>query len=310
MPLSFRLDIASRRKTQLRNLHLELGQDAWHGRFQAMGSPCELVCEVRKKSDAHDLAALVAAEAWRIEDKFSRYRGGNIVDRINSAAGLAVDVDEETADLLDFSVTLYQLSERRFDITSGALRRAWTFDGGDQLPKRGCVIDALRRVGWHRVDWHRPTLRMEADMEIDLGGVGKEYAVDRCAGLLRELGCRPCLVNFGGDLAATEAPVRRGHWTIAVEGASMNTADRIVRLHHGAIATSGDARRFLLKDGVRYSHILDPITGWPVPDAPRSVTVVADTCVQAGMLSTLAMLKGAEAEAFLEAEDVVSWCRR
>ena len=77
-------------------------------------------------------------------------------------------------------------------------------------------------------------------------------------------------------------------------------ADSLVELRQGALATSGDARRFLLHDGMRYSHILDPTTGWPVPDAPSSVTVAADTCTQAGMLSTLAMLKGEEAETFLE----------
>jgi thiamine biosynthesis lipoprotein len=78
----------------------------------------------------------------------------------------------------------------------------------------------------------------------------------------------------------------------------------------GGLATSGDARRFLQKDGVRYSHILDPKTGWPVPGAPRSVTVAADSCTQAGMLSTLAMLKGAQSESFLKEQGVLFWCNR
>jgi thiamine biosynthesis lipoprotein len=88
------------------------------------------------------------------------------------------------------------------------------------------------------------------------------------------------------------------------------SADMMIDLKSGALATSGDARRYLLRDGVRYSHILDPTTGWPVADAPRSVTVAADTCTQAGMLSTLAMLEGADAEKFLAAQDVRYWCRR
>ena len=84
----------------------------------------------------------------------------------------------------------------------------------------------------------------------------------------------------------------------------------LLNLQIGALATSGDARRFLLKDGVRYSHILDPVTGWPIKDAPRSITVAADTCIQAGMLSTLAMLQGEGAETFLSAQDVSYWCDR
>ena len=85
---------------------------------------------------------------------------------------------------------------------------------------------------------------------------------------------------------------------------------RLIDLRQGALATSGDARRFLLHDGVRYGHILNPWTGWPIPDAPHSVTVAADTCTQAGMLSTLAMLQGQGAEAFLKEQGVRNWCRR
>ncbi len=108
-----------------RDIRLDLAEQSWLGRFQAMGSPCELVTEVSRRAEALELTELVAAEAWRIEDKFSRYLDGNIVDRINSAAGAPIEVDNETADLLDFAATIYGLSERRFDIPSGALRRVW-----------------------------------------------------------------------------------------------------------------------------------------------------------------------------------------
>ena len=81
-------------------------------------------------------------------------------------------------------------------------------------------------------------------------------------------------------------------------------------MSQGALATSGDARRFVMKDGIRYGHILDPTTGWPVENAPHSITVAADTCTQAGMLATLAMLNGAAAENFLDAQDIQFWCQR
>ena len=92
--------------------------------------------------------------------------------------------------------------------------------------------------------------------------------------------------------------------------APRDPAYRAVKRQLIALATSGDARRFLLKHGVRYSHILDPRTGWPVKDPPRSVTVAAATCLEAGMMATLAMLQGREAEAFLEREKVRAWCIR
>ena len=284
--------------------------NTWLGRFRAMGSPCELVCETPRRSLALALSERVAAEAWRIEDKFSRYLDDNIVHRINSADGQPVEVDDETAQLLDFAHTLYELSDGGFDITSGVLREAWQFDGSDRVPSQQRIEQALQRVGWHRVSWTKPNLQMPAAMEIDLGGVGKEYAVDRCADLIRKDDTVPCLVNFGGDLAATRSPTQRRNWKVAIEGDTPNEPERLLDLKEGALATSGDARRFLLQDGIRYGHILDLVTGWPVTDAPHSVTVAARSCTEAGMISTLAMLKGSDAEEFLESQQLAYWCRR
>jgi len=294
-----------------RVIRVEHRDGCWCGQFFAMGGPCEALCEVDDPEEVRQLTSLVAAEAWRIEDKFSRYLPGNIVSRINEAGGDVVEVDVETAQLIDFTVTLNNLSEGRFDITSGVLRRVWRFDGGSNVPKQSAVNEILRLVGWGQVDWASPIIRMQPGMEIDFGGVGKEYAVDRAATLLREATAGACLVNFGGDLVAIRKPALRNAWNVGVEAInSIRQSDKLLKLEVGALATSGDARRFLFRDGIRYNHILDPLSGWPVPDAPRSITVAADTCTQAGMLSTLAMLEGARAEAFLDAQDVRYWCNR
>src|SRR5438105_165088 len=108
----------------------------WTGRFHAMGGPCEVLAEVADESAARKIVEAVAACAWRIEDKFSRYRVDNIVARINASAGMPVEVDDETANLLDFAALIHRLSHGLFDITSGVLRRAWTFDGGSRVPSR------------------------------------------------------------------------------------------------------------------------------------------------------------------------------
>ena len=296
-----------------RQVLVEAGQDCLVGRFDAMASPCEILIESGDRETAERLTRIAAAEAWRIEDKFSRYRAGNVVDRINASDGEAIEVDDETAALLDFADTLYSLSNGRFDITSGALRGVWTFDGGDRLPDPQAVQAILRRVGWDKVSWQRPVFALQPGMQIDLGGIGKEYAVDRVTVTLREAATCSALVNFGGDLAVTRAPRERRAWRVGIEpvsAADKRRNEAVLEIATGALATSGDSRRFLLKDGVRYSHILDPRSGWPVEGAPRSVTVAADTCTQAGMLSTLAMLEGYNAEAFLAGEGVKNWCRR
>ena len=275
-----------------------------------MGSPCELLCEAASSRAAGKLAAIVAAEAWRIEDKLSRYIRGNVIDQINSAGGKPVVVDAETQHLLDFAETLHELSDAAFDITSGVLRRIWNFDGSDNIPSKLTVAELLPLVGWKNVTWQSPVLTLPSGMEIDLGGIGKEYAVDRAILELKSISDIPCLVNFGGDLAVTGPPRKQKTWTVGIETAAGAATAKRIELRSGALATSGDARRYLLKDGVRYGHVIDPRTGWPVRDAASSITVAADTCTQAGMLSTMAMLKGPLAEMFLDSQDEHYWCRR
>lgn len=275
-----------------------------------MASPCEVLIADEDRGLAERVLALVAAEAARIENKYSRYRRGNVVYAINTAQGRTIVVDDETARLLDYADRLYELSDRKFDITSGVLRRVWRFDGSDRLPSRESVAALLPIVGWNKVRWRAPEISLPAGMEIDLGGIGKEYAVDRAAALVRSLSTH-CLVNFGGDLLALGPQLDGQPWRVGIESLSDTTAAaRHIDLAVGALATSGDARRFLEKDGVRYGHVLDPTTGWPVAGSPRSITVAADSCTQAGMLATLALLQGADAEAYLRAQGVQHWALR
>ena len=274
-----------------------------------MASPCEVLVDT--DDDAAAGAALVAAreEALRIERKFSRYRADNIVHAINHSEGRPVEVDEETAGLLDYAATCHDISDGRFDITSGVLRRVWTFDGGEQRPDATAIARALELVGWSRVTWRERVVTLPAGMEIDLGGIGKEYAVDRAAAEVAKATDAAFLANFGGDLLASGS--RRGGrpWLVGVDDPARTGAAQVMRIEltRGALATSGDARRYVIVDGHRLGHILDPRTGWPVAVAPRSVTVMAATCTEAGTLATLAILRGADAAPFLEAHGVQHW---
>jgi len=217
-------------------------------------------------------------------------------------------VDPETATLLDYADACHRISGGLFDITSGVLRRIWRFDGSDRVPTRQQVRDIMPLVGWRKARWERPYLSLPPGMEVDLGGLGKEYAVDTAVGLAMKETRAPLLVNFGGDLRVSGPRAGFGRWRVAIESVDeAGVSAAMLELSIGALTTSGDARRFLLKDGVRYSHILNPKTGWPVKDPPRSVTVAADTCMEAGLMSTLAMLQGRNAERFLRREHVQAW---
>ncbi|MEE9333733.1 MAG: FAD:protein FMN transferase [Granulosicoccaceae bacterium] len=279
--------------------------------FRAMASPCELLIEANSQKEAKRLGKITRNEALRIEAAFSRYRDDNIVHKVNNSDGVSVQVDAETAKLLNFADQCFALSEGLFDITSGVLGRVWQFDGSDNIPLENDVLGLLPLIGWDKVSWNAPHFSLPSGMQIDFGGIGKEYAVDRVVNLLRATTDAPFLVNFGGDLHAGRAPLKQTGWIVGIE-AMRKSSDAVntIELQRGALTTSGDAQRFLQKDGIRYGHVLNPKTGWPVVDAPASVTVAGNSCTESGILSTLALLHGANAETFLESNDVVFWCQR
>lgn len=291
----------------MNEITLSKAKDCWRGCFTAMASPCEVLMDVGDEKLAWKILNMVASEASRIEKKFSRYRDDNIIAEINSADGRTIEVDEEVARLIDFSDQLFQMSEGLFDITSGVLRQVWRFDGSDRIPDKDAVKKICDRIGWQKVRWHNNQLQLERDMEIDLGGIGKEYAVDRCIQQVGDLTDQSVLVNFGGDLA-TSCQRRGGkYWSVGRLITGKDRAVALFQLYKGAIATSGDANRFLLKNGIRYSHVLNPKTGWPIVDAPHTISVAANTCTEAGMFSTLAMLQGSQAKEFLSIQGVEYW---
>jgi FAD:protein FMN transferase len=286
------------------------GADYRYG-FRAMATPCEVRVATNDPNLALCVARAVEAEARRIEGKFSRYREDSVIGRINARAGAQTIVDPETAHLLDFAAESFCFSGGLFDVTSGVLRHIWRFDGGSTIPSPEAIVAAREYVGWEKVRWESPAILLPTGMEIDLGGIAKEYAVDRALAAVRAITPAPALVNFGGDLCVSGPPRSGRCWQVAIESVDAGREIAgLLSLPTGAIATSGDAHRFLISGGIRYGHILDPRSGKPVMGAPRSVTVAAASCVEAGMFATLAVLHGPDAEGFLEREGVRAWCIR
>jgi thiamine biosynthesis lipoprotein len=268
--------------------------------FHAMGSPCRIQVQHRSPPALRAVEAAIA-EVRRIEAKYSRYRDDSVVSRINRAAGSAgaIELDSETCGLIDFAAQAHAASGGAFDITTGVLRRAWDFRAG-RLPGLQALEALMPLIGWQQVHWQRPSLRLpRPGMELDFGGIGKEYAVDRAATLLAEAGVGAALVNLGGDLRAVGRRDDGQPWHFGI--AHPRQADAVVAsipLHEGALATSGDYERFFELDGRRYCHILDPRSGWPAAGW-QSISVVAPACLAAGTITTIAMLLGDQALPFL-----------
>lgn len=300
--------------------------------FTAMNSPCQLLIEANAnlESQIQAVCEQVANEALRIEHKFSRYRDDNQVHQINQ--GQRVETDAETQALFAFAGNAFEISEGLFDITSGILRRIWNFKNLTTLPTGQQIQAHKALIGWQKVNWAPPFIQLNKGMEIDLGGIGKEYAVDKCRLLLSELLTEqnspyPFLLNFGGDLCVSGPRLGDQAWITAIENpaavihrkqgitaankahTNQNIQERLT-LKQGAIATSGTARQHIIINGKQYGHILNPKTGMPVENAPLSITVAAPSCIEAGMLSTLAMLQGEGAEDFLLEQGVKHWIKR
>ena len=273
--------------------------------FKAMACENELRIYAADAQTAQAAADKAIDEVKRIESTYSRYRDDSIISRINSAAGKQpVLIDEETNSLLDLADTSFRDSDGLFDITSGVLRRIWDFKLGIP-PSNKQLADILPLIGWDKVERDGNHIRLPLEgMEIDFGGIGKEYAADRAADILRAAGIENGLVNLGGDISILGPHPDGTLWDIHI--AHPRKPDAIiatVRLAKGALTTSGDYLRYFDFGGMRYCHILNPRTGWPV-SYWQSVTVIAPQCSQAGQASSIAMLLENRAESYLKVREL------
>jgi thiamine biosynthesis lipoprotein len=270
-------------------------------RFHAMASDCAVHVQAETPAASTMIALAAEGEVRRIEARYSRYRGDSELARINrvAAVGGTTNIDAETAGLVAYAKACFASSEGAFDITSGLLRQAWNFSGS-RLPAQQEIDALLLRIGLDKVTLSDGRLSFaQAGMELDLGGLGKEYAADRAAEVCCDLGARHGFVNLGGDIRVIGPQFDGQPWRVGIrdprDGAAVVAE---VELHGGALATSGDYERFIEVKGRRYCHILDPRTGWPAQGL-SSVTVISDRCLVAGTLATSAMLRGRSGAAWL-----------
>lgn len=261
--------------------------------FPAMGSDCKLSLYAAEERAADEAADRVMAETWRIEQKYSRYAEDNALARLNraAAAGGEAETDSETAELLNFALAAHKMSGGLFDISTGVLGEVWDFNTA-ALPDPSAIAGLLPRVGLDKIEWTPPSIQFKAaGMALDFGGLGKEYAVDRAAEICLSLGIESGLVDFGGDLRALGPHPDGAPWLIGIQHPRHPELPiGVIHLAAGAVATSGDYERYVEIDGRRYCHILNPKTGWPA-EGLASVTVMANQCLLAGTISTIAMLK-------------------
>jgi thiamine biosynthesis lipoprotein len=266
--------------------------------FHALGTRCRvcLVEPARRAADAY-LEALLNWVA-DFEAKYSRYLNDSLVSRINDCAGGDwVDIDPETSGLLDLCGQLHFMSRGAFDATALPLLKLWDWKSRPtQVPSDDAISATHELVGWRKVERRPGQVRLPVrGMCLDLGGIGKEYAVDAAVDLAVSYGIAQVMADFGQDIRAAGQPPGRPAWHIGLENPRQpGQCWASVAAKDLAVATSGDYLRHTMINGRRYGHILDPRTGYPVDNGCLSVTVMAPSCVLAGAMTTAAFILGPE----------------
>lgn len=267
--------------------------------FQAMSTNCQVLCRCSDQSAVRDLFASVLSWVAQFEARYSRFIPDSIIGRINEAAGLHwVEIDPDTETLLNLCHQMNFFSRGAFDPTVLPLLRLWNWKAAQPVVPRDEAIEATRKiVGWRQVQRRSGAVFLpEPGMCLDLGGIGKEHAVDCVLTMARQRGINHVLVDFGQDVRVHGQPSEKHAWHVGLEDPKRPGHCWVgVAVTNHAVATSGDYTRHFVRDGRRYGHIIDPRTGYPVNNGILSVSVIAPQCTLAGILSTSAFILGAEA---------------
>lgn len=258
-----------------------------------MGSPCALSLYCADDTEFKKAVHTCVHEMQRLENKYSRYLPNSLISQINRRAGTSesIHLDNETWQLMLYADTGYQQSEGFFDVTSGILRKAWNFKTMN-IPKEETINELLDKIGWEKVSLQQGGFKLPLKgMQIDFGGIVKEYAADCLHRLLIQQEIHYGLIDLAGDIKVI-GPLPNGDpWMIGIRNPNQpEQALAKIPMVSGGLASSGDYARCFELNGKRYSHILNPKTGWPVFGL-AAVSVWAEQCVVAGSIATIAMLK-------------------
>ncbi len=264
--------------------------------FRAMGTECRVRFTARDPRMIKDFVSQTLDWVADFEARYSRFIPGSLIGLINQSAGRDwVEVDEETDRILSLCQELWFYTRGAFDPTALPLIKLWDWKATPAvIPDEARIQQTLELVGWRKLQRKPGSIFLpRPGMCLDLGGIGKEYAVDRVVVNSRQAGIENVLVDFGQDVRVYGSPPGKPAWHVGLEDPlkpGSCWAGVAVRDH--AVASSGDYLRNFKRDGRTYGHILDPRIGCPVHNDCRAVSVIAPTCTVAGILSTTAFVLG------------------
>ena len=266
--------------------------------FQAMSTICRINCHGLSAAAARDFQRDSVAWVAQFEARYSRFIPDSLIGRINAAAGESwVETDPETDRLFHLCQDLFFFTRGSFDPTALPLIKLWNWIQRPPAIPDDNTINATRElVGWNKIK-RRPggIFLPQRGMGLDLGGIGKEYAVDCVMNLAIQRGLPNVLVDFGQDVRVVGHAPGKKFWWIGLEDPQQpGKCWGGVAVTNHAVASSGDYLRHFEVNGRRFGHILDPRTGYPALNDCRAASVIGPNCTLAGLLSTTACILGAK----------------
>jgi len=279
------------------SMQVEARSDSYRLTCRAMSTPVNIAFAASSAALAQDFQRVAIDWIARFEARYSRFLPESIVGQINARSGGDwLELDEDTDQLLSICSEMHCLTRGVFDPAALPLLRIWDWKAQEpRIPGESAILAAREIAGWNKVQRRPRGIRLPmAGMGIDLGGIGKEFAVDQLVAMARELGISDVMIDIGQDIRVAGHSPGRDAWYIGLEEPDRpGECWTAVRLTDQAIATSGDYFRSFTLGGRRYGHILDPRTGLPVSNDCQAVSVIAPNCVMAGILSTAGFILGA-----------------
>ena len=235
----------------------------------------------------------------KVDHSMSTYKKDSEISRFNRLnVGQQLEISQEFADVLQISREIWQLSEGAFDPTLGPLVDLWGFGPkatGDLIPSDQDITSALKNTGFDGVVLKGLILTKNKPVALDLSAVAKGYAVDIVSNYLEMSALPDYLVEVGGEIRVSGFNSEGMPWRVAIEQPQLlASVNKIVGLTDMSIATSGDYRNYFERDGIRYSHTIDPRTGKPIDHNLASVTVLIDSCAEADAWATAFSVLGAQ----------------
>jgi thiamine biosynthesis lipoprotein len=263
-----------------------------------MGNRFEISVVAEDEVWANQQIESAVVEIQRIERLLTTFDEGSQTNLINRHAGIApVQVDKEVFELIERALRISHLTQGAFDLSYGSLdKRFWNFDTKmTQLPDRELAKKSVALINYQNIILNKSNLTVflkEKGMRIGFGGIGKGYAAGMAKQLLKTNGVKNGIVNASGDLTTWGAQPNGEPWTIAVADPNQRNASfSYMKVSDMAVATSGNYEKFVFIDGKRYSHTIDPHTGFPVSGI-KSVTIICPHAELADALTTPIMVMG------------------